>query len=43
MSYLQTEEAVEIIGSTPDQFARFIRDEITRWDKAVKVSGAQPD
>ena len=36
-------QGVEIIGSTPDQFARFIRDEITRWDKAVKVSGAQPD
>ncbi len=36
-------QGVEIIGSTPAQFAQFIRDEITRWDKAVKLSGAQPD
>lgn len=36
-------QGVEIIGSTPEQFAAFIKEEITRWGKAVKLSGAKPD
>jgi tripartite-type tricarboxylate transporter receptor subunit TctC len=36
-------QGVEIIGNTPDEFARFIREEITRWGRAVKASGAKPD
>jgi tripartite-type tricarboxylate transporter receptor subunit TctC len=36
-------QGVEIAATTPDQFARLIRDEIVRWGKAVKVSGAKPD
>ncbi len=34
---------VRPIGSTPEQFASFIRSEITRWGKVVKQSGAKPD
>lgn len=36
-------QGVEIIGGTPAQFAKFIREEIVRWGKAVKLSGAKPD
>jgi tripartite-type tricarboxylate transporter receptor subunit TctC len=36
-------QGVEIVASTPDQFAKFIREEISRWGKAVKLSGAKPD
>lgn len=36
-------QGVELVGSTPDQFAKFIREEIVRWGKAVKLSGAKPD
>jgi tripartite-type tricarboxylate transporter receptor subunit TctC len=34
---------VEISASTPEQFSKFIRDEIVRWGKAVKASEAKPD
>ena len=36
-------QGVDIIGGTPEQFAAFIKEEITRWGKAVKLSGAKPD
>lgn len=36
-------QGVEVAGTTPEQFARFIRDEIGVWGKAVKLSGAKPD
>lgn len=36
-------QGVEIIGNTPDEFGKFIREEITRWARAVKASGAKPD
>jgi tripartite-type tricarboxylate transporter receptor subunit TctC len=36
-------QGVEIIGNTPEQFAKFINEEIVRWGKAVKLSGAKPD
>ena len=36
-------QGVEISATTPEQFAKFIRDEIVRWGKAVKLSGAKPD
>jgi tripartite-type tricarboxylate transporter receptor subunit TctC len=28
---------------TPDEFARFMRDDIDKWARVVKISGAQPD
>ncbi|MGH8649492.1 MAG: tripartite tricarboxylate transporter substrate binding protein [Burkholderiales bacterium] len=33
----------EIVGSTPEQFAAYIRSEITKWEKVVRASGAKPD
>ncbi len=36
-------QGVEISATSPEQFTKFIRDEIVRWGKAVKLSGAKPD
>jgi tripartite-type tricarboxylate transporter receptor subunit TctC len=35
-------QGFEIIGDTPEQAARFLVSEITKWGEAVKFSGAQP-
>ena len=34
---------VEAIGSTPEELAEFLRQEIARWGKAVRASGAKSD
>ena len=36
-------QGVELVGSTPAEFAQFIRNEIPKWAKAVRVSGARVD
>jgi len=36
-------QGIEVAGTTPQQFEAFLRDEIVRWGKAVKQSGAKPD
>jgi tripartite-type tricarboxylate transporter receptor subunit TctC len=36
-------QGADVAGSTPDQFARLIRDDIARWGKIVKDSGAKID
>lgn len=36
-------QGVELVGSTPEEFSRFIRAEIPKWEKAVRVSGAKVD
>lgn len=36
-------QGVEISATSPEQFTKFIREEIVRWGKAVKLSGAKPD
>lgn len=33
----------EIVGSTPEQFAAYIKSEIRKWEKVVRVSGAKPE
>lgn len=33
----------EAISSTPDEFARKIRDDMKKWAKVVQTSGARPD
>lgn len=37
------EQSVEISGSTPEVFDKLIRDEIAKWSKVVKASGAKAD
>jgi tripartite-type tricarboxylate transporter receptor subunit TctC len=34
---------IEIVGSTPDELARHIRDEIPKWARVIKQSGARAD
>jgi tripartite-type tricarboxylate transporter receptor subunit TctC len=31
------------MSMTPDEFARFMRDDIDKWARIVKISGAKPD
>ena len=33
----------EPVGSTPDAFRTFLRNEIVKWEKVVKASGARAD
>ena len=39
---LETEGAVPV-GNSPDEFARFVQAEITRWSRVVNFSGAKPE
>ncbi|MCG2593752.1 tripartite tricarboxylate transporter substrate binding protein [Ramlibacter sp. XY19] len=36
-------EGATPVGNTPDEFARFVHEEIVRWAKVVKYSGAKPE
>ena len=36
-------QGVEILGGTPEQFASYIRDEIAKWAKVIKLSGAKAE
>jgi tripartite-type tricarboxylate transporter receptor subunit TctC len=33
----------ELVGSTPEYYASYIKSEITKWAKVVKASGAKPE
>jgi tripartite-type tricarboxylate transporter receptor subunit TctC len=33
----------ELVGSTPEYYANYIKSEITKWAKVVKASGARPE
>jgi tripartite-type tricarboxylate transporter receptor subunit TctC len=33
----------EVATSTPEEFAQFIRNEVTRWNRVIKLSGARVD
>ena len=37
------DEGADPVGGTPEQFAALIKDEIPRWGKVVKESGARID
>ena len=41
--YRMQPEGAEFIGDTPEQFAAYIRGEIEKWGRAVKVSGAKAE
>jgi len=34
-------EGSDPVGSTPAEFAKFLRDEVTKWAKVIKLSGAK--
>jgi len=36
-------EGGDVVPNTPEQFGAFIRNEITKWAKAVRESGAKVD
>ena len=36
-------EGATPVGNAPDEFARFVHEEIRRWGKVVKYSGAKPE
>jgi tripartite-type tricarboxylate transporter receptor subunit TctC len=36
-------QGFEPVGNTPDEFSRFIREEIPRWERVVKAAGIKPE
>lgn len=38
-----SDQGADVAGSTPEQFAKLIRDDMARWGKIVKESGAKVD
>jgi tripartite-type tricarboxylate transporter receptor subunit TctC len=36
-------QGFEVVGSTPEEFARFIRSESAKWAAVIKATGAKPD
>lgn len=37
------EQGADPVGSTPEEFAKLLREEVARWAEVVKVSGARAD
>ncbi len=37
------EQGAEPVGSTPEEFAKLMREELARWSEVVRVSGARAD
>jgi tripartite-type tricarboxylate transporter receptor subunit TctC len=37
------EQGAEPVGSTPEEFAKLLREEVTRWAEVVKISGAKAE
>jgi tripartite-type tricarboxylate transporter receptor subunit TctC len=38
-----SDQGADVAGSTPEQLAKLVRDDIVRWGKVVKDSGAKID
>jgi tripartite-type tricarboxylate transporter receptor subunit TctC len=38
-----SDQGADVAGSTPEQFDKLVRDEIAKWGKVVKESGAKID
>ena len=37
------EQGAEPVGSSPEEFAKMLREEVAKWAEVVKVSGARAD
>jgi len=37
------DQGAEPVGSTPEEFAKLLREEVTKWAEVVKASGAKAD
>jgi tripartite-type tricarboxylate transporter receptor subunit TctC len=37
------QQGVESVGTTPEQFAKFIQSETARYGRIIRESGAKPD
>ena len=37
------EQGAVAMTMTPDEFGKYIADDIVKWEKIVKISGAKPD
>ena len=36
-------QGMEILGGTPERFGSYIREEIAKWAKVIRLSGAKAD
>ena len=36
-------QGMDLVGSTPEQFSAFMKNEVVKWARIVKVSGARVD
>ena len=34
---------VEVIGSTPDEYTRFVKADLARWKKVLNEAGIKPE
>ena len=37
------DQGAEPVGNSPEEFAKLLREEVTKWAEVVKVSGAKVD
>jgi tripartite-type tricarboxylate transporter receptor subunit TctC len=37
------QQGADPVGSTPDEFSQYMKDETAKWAKIVKASGAKAD
>jgi tripartite-type tricarboxylate transporter receptor subunit TctC len=37
------EQGADPVGNTPEQFAKLLREEVTKYAEVVRISGAKPE
>jgi tripartite-type tricarboxylate transporter receptor subunit TctC len=38
-----TNQGAEVVANTPAEFSAFLRDEVAKWNKVIRDSGARVD